>query len=250
MTTRRRAHVDAAVIADVGAGADVVLPDDAAHRFARVLRLPRGAPIELFDGSGRVVEGTFDPGPPARLVDAKPAVRAPELPPFVVAQAVVKTDKLEAVVQKGTELGAAAFVLFEAARGVVKLGDKAAARVERLARVAEDAARQSLRAHAPIVEGPLSVDGLCDRVRAFAGVAVVGVVGAPAPLSAVLARAARFEADGVLVVVGPEGGLSDDEVSRLVAAGAVPVGLGAHVLRTETAALAALAAAQATLGRL
>ena len=246
----RRAFVERDVLAGVRDGGVVALPDDVAHRFARVLRLADGAPVELFDGSGTCVVGRFAPGPPARLVDARRAARAEPLPPLVVAQAVVKADKLEVVVQKATELGASEVVLFAARRGVVKLHDKGPARVERLARIAEDAARQCLRARVPVVGGPLAFDALVARVAAFGGVAAIGVVGATRPLSRALAADPRFEAGGLLVVVGPEGGLDDDEVARLTAAGAAPVALGAHVLRTETAATAALAAAQSVLGTL
>ncbi len=238
------------MIADVVDGGEVALPDDVAHRFVRVLRLKDGDVIEVFDGAGAAVRGALIVGPPARLVDASLVAHDAALPPLVVAQAVVKTDKLEQVVQRATELGASSVLLFEARRGVVKMGDKAAARVLRLARVAEDAARQCERARVPEVLGPISVVELSARVRAFAGVAAQGVLHAPRALSDVLAADPRFESGGLLIVVGPEGGLDDDEVRALREAGAIDVALGVHVLRTETAALAALAAAQAVVGRL
>lgn len=242
----RRAVVDPSLWADLAGGA-LTLPPAAAHRFLRVLRLPEGTEVELFDGAGRVARGRLKA--PDRLEEVRLVDVDELLPPLVVAQAVVKTDKLEWVVQKGTELGAAAFVLFDAERGQVDWKDKADKRVERLGRIAADAARQAGRARVPSVNGPESVAALCARVHGFAGVAVVGVPGVEAALSEVLAADGR-RAHGLLVVVGPEGGLSPAEIERLVAAGAVAVRLGAFVLRTETAALAALAAAQTALGHL
>lgn len=241
----RRAFVDPSVLA--GADDALTLPPAAAHRFFRVLRLAEGERVELFDGTGRLVRGRL--AAPDRLVDLERGAVEESLPPLVVAQAVVKTDKLEGVVQKGTELGASGFVLFDAERGQVDWGEKAAKRVERLARVAADAARQAGRARVPDVTGPETLAALCERVRAFGGVSVVGVPTAVVPLSEVLAGDPR-RAQGLLVVVGPEGGLSPAELDRLRAAGALEVRLGVFVLRTETAALAALAAAQAALGHL
>ncbi len=245
----RRAHVDPAVL-DAVVDGRVALPPDCAHRFFRVLRLAAGAPVELFDGTGRVARGVLEP--PAGIAGAVVVDAGVALPPLVVAQAVTRTEKLELAAQKSTELGASAFVLVACARGQVKLDEaRAAKRRDRLQRIADDAARQSGRATAPLVEGPVDVDTLAARVRTFVGVAVVGVVDAPAPLSEALAASLpALEAGGLLVVVGPEGGLDAREVDALCAAGAVPVRLGTHVLRTETAAVVALAAAQVALGRL
>jgi 16S rRNA (uracil1498-N3)-methyltransferase len=244
-----RAHVDGAVLDGIADGR-ATLPPDAAHRFTRVLRLKDGDAIELFDGGRRVARGTL--ALPDAIKDVVVSEVEDALPPLVIAQAVTKTDKLELVVKKGTELGASCFILVDTARGQVHLGgERADKRVDRLLRVAEDAARQSGRASVPSIEGPLAIRDLAARIRSFTGVSVVGVVGAAGPLSAALAAAAdKLRADGVLVVVGPEGGLDPAEIDALVDAGAVPVRLGVHVLRTETAALAALAAAQAALGTL
>jgi 16S rRNA (uracil1498-N3)-methyltransferase len=241
----RRAHVDAAVL-DAIAGGRVVLPEAARHRFLRVLRLPEGELVEIFDGKGRVGRGRL--APPDALVDVVLSEAAEPLPPLVVAQAVTKTDKLELVVQKGTELGASEILLVECARSQVHLGDRAEKRRERLQRVADDAARQSGRARVPAVAGPITMAALCDRVRAFSGAAVVGLLEGSAPLSEALAADPDRIARGFLVVIGPEGGLDPAEATALLAAGARPVRLAAHVLRTETAALAALAVAQVALG--
>jgi 16S rRNA (uracil1498-N3)-methyltransferase len=247
----RRAFVPVELLARATAGAPFVLPADAAHRLARVLRLEEGARVELFDGEGRVVRGAFAG---ERLVDVTVHAEEDALPPFVVAQASAKGDKLEVVVQKGTELGAARFVVFTAERSIArmdKLDDaRADKKLARLTRIAEDAARQCGRARVPVVDGPVAFAALVAEVRAFAGVAVVGAVSATEPLSRVLAGEPERIARGALVIVGPEGGLTDAEIEALVGAGARAVRLGAHVLRTETAGLVALAAFQAQVGTL
>lgn len=245
----RRAYVDAAVM-DSALGGKVDLPAPAVHRFIRVLRLEPGTIVEIFDGTGRIARGPIDAH--GALTDVVILTTTNPLPELVLAQAMTKTEKLEQVVQKGTELGASSFWMVNCARSVVRLEDeRAARRRERLARVAEDAARQSGRGTVPDVEGPIDFRTFVERVRDFPGVVLVGLLDASAPLSEVLAlEQERLKQAGALMIVGPEGGLDSGEAAQLVAAKAVPVRLGAHVLRTETAGLAALAAAQVVLGHL
>jgi len=243
----RRAHVEPELLEHIEDDA-VLLPKSAQHHLATVLRLGPGAEVELFDGCGRVARGRFEPGPPAKVVDIKLSDVEPELGTLVVAQAFVRGSKLDDVVRKSTELGASRIVVFTASRSQGRPSKEE--KVARLLRIAQEASRQCLRAHVPELGGFVSFDTLLDEVRGFPGVAVMGVLGAAAPLSATLAASARFPEGGMLVVVGPEGGLAPKEIERLEDAGAVAVGLGEHVLRTETAALAALAAAQTVLGRL
>ncbi len=231
------------------AAASVALPVDVAHRFARVLRLAAGDPIEIFDGGGRVAHGRF--APPDRIEALTVGSADDTLPPLVIVQAMIKADKLEEVVKKGTELGCSRLVLFDAERSQIHLDDtRADKRKQRMVRVAQDAVRQCGRARVPLVDGPLSFQALLDEIAAFAGSRVMGVIDASIVLSTALAANVERTACGVLVVVGPEGGLSPREVDALTAAGVVGVRLGAHVLRTETAALAALACAQVSLGQL
>lgn len=248
----QRAHVERAVL-DAVVDGTLTLPGDTAHRFTRVLRLPDGCVVELFDGTGRVARGTLDGG--TRLAGVVVEEKGDGLPPLILAQATVATDKLELVVQKATELGVAHVALFEAARSQIRLkADRLEKRQARLVRIAEDAARQSGRAAVPEVSFATSAAALASsallRDRAAAGAPIaVGDVTAHAPLSEILA-AAPVETAGAVVVIGPEGGLDASEIAAFTAAGAVSVRLGAHVLRTETAGLVALAAMQARLGLL
>lgn len=194
------------------------LDDDDLHHLQRVLRLRPGAPLTVGDGLGR--------WRPAQLTDARVEPTGPieELaspePRLSVGFALVKGDKPELVVQKLTELGIDRIVPFRAARSVVRWDDaKAAKAVARLRVVARAAAMQSHRPHLP---GIADVTDLRDLV-AEDGVAMADRQGAAiGPAHAT-------------VLVGPEGGWSDEE--RAIS---VPrVALGVHVLRAETAAITA-----------
>lgn len=252
-TTLRRAHVEPTVL-DAIVDASLTLPPETAHRFTRVLRLADGTIVELFDGTGRVARGALDAAG-TRVSNVIVEQRGDGLPPLILAQATAVTDKLELVVQKATELGVAHIALFDGARSQIRLkADRLEKRQARLARIAEDAARQSGRAGVPEVSFVGSATALAQsallRDRAAAGAPIaVGALAASAPLSEVLA-AAPVETVGAVVVIGPEGGLDALEIAAFAAIGAVSVRLGAHVLRTETAGLVALAAMQARLGLL
>jgi 16S rRNA (uracil1498-N3)-methyltransferase len=244
--TTRRVKVEPAVLDDrARALGSVDLPESARHYVKNVLRLDDGSALELFDGQGTLARGRLAG---LALVDVAWTTASAVLPPFVVAQAMVRGTKLDEVAQRATELGLAELWPFHAARSVVD-GDRL--KVERLRRVVDDAARQSGRATVPSVSAALTFDELCARVRAFSGVAAVGALDATRPLSEVLVeRRLVLGEHGIIVVIGPEGGLDARELDALIRVGAIAVRLGAHTLRTETAALVALAAAQAALGAL
>ena len=243
----RRAMVEPALLEGARVDDVIVLPREVAHYFTRVLRLKDGQEVSLLDGQGRVVDGalvTVDA--PGVRVRAARVVLDP-LPPLVVYQALVRGAKLDEVVQRATELGADRVVVFRAERSNVPA---TAYKFDRLARIAHDATRQSRRTRALRVSGVLTLAQVCDELARVDAPTLVCVVGAPRAASGVLADDTRTRTRGARFVIGPEGGLTDDERALLVAAGATPCALGAHVLRTETAGLAALAAAQAALGAL
>jgi 16S rRNA (uracil1498-N3)-methyltransferase len=249
----RRAFIDDDRLARAAVSATTPLPEAVAWRLRRVLRLDDGAGVELFDDDGRVVRGRLLGD--ALVVDTVDALDD-ALPPLVVLQAVTKADKLELVLQKATELGASRVVLFPARRSQMKLGGKggdderADKKLVRFERIAQDAARQCGRARPPVVEAVKDGAAAVAVARAIVdggGVAVAGVVDAESTLSAFL-EAARARLDrGVAVVVGPEGGLDPQEQQAFADAGVTAVRWSRFVLRTETAALAALAIVQAAL---
>jgi 16S rRNA (uracil1498-N3)-methyltransferase len=204
------------------------------HHLARVLRLRPGETVTAADGAGawrpyRVVE--VRPAGIVRLEAGGPADREPAPAPRLgVAFALTKGEKPELVVQKLTELGVERIVPVVAERSVVRPdAARAASTRERWNRIAREAARQCRRATLPVVE-PLAP--LAD-LAGHPGLVVAERGGG--------AAAERPSPPGgeVLVVVGPEGGLSDDEVKVL--APWARLDLGPHVLRAETAALAGAA---------
>ena len=222
----------------------MTLTPSQARYLEAVLRLRPGAGIEVFDGEGRRFDAVLES---AGLRIGAELPRAAQFALDVwLAQAIVKGDKLDLVVQKATELGASRIVLLETARSVVKLEDKrAASRIERLRRVAEEAARQCGRSDVPPIDGPVSFDELPSRMEPDR----LGLLLDAEERELRLSQAARG-ASRLCVAVGPEGGFAEAERERAASVGMLRVSLGKLVLRTETAGLAALAVVRHLAGDL
>ncbi|QSQ10844.1 16S rRNA (uracil(1498)-N(3))-methyltransferase [Myxococcus landrumensis] len=223
------------------APAEVALTDDRRHYVLHVLRLGEGDALEVFDGKGRSFVSRVK-GVDAQTVRVElgPVRQSPARRAVSVLQGLPKGDKLEWVLQKGTELGASAFLPVDTVRSVVKLEPRRAQeRTSRWTKIVEEAARQCRRDDVPRVDSPLP---LTEAARGLAPGTVVLVLDEEE--SAVpLGEAFRAAGAGtpVALVVGPEGGLAREEVEALKSLGARAVTLGTRILRTETAALAALA---------
>ena len=158
-----------------------------------------------------------------------------------VVQAISRGERMDQTLQKCTELGASAFQPLFSERVEVRLrGDKLEKRLEHWRSVVISACEQSGRAVVPTVNAPM---GLLEWVQAESGCSrLVLAPGADSPLSRVVLPQA------VELAVGPEGGFSDAEMAHMIAGGVVEAGLGPRILRTETAAPAALAVLQAMKG--
>ena len=231
----------------VAAGAEVTVEGDEAHHAVAVRRLRVGEHVVLTDGAGTSVRGAVaSTGKRVFAVVAEDVLRhEPPEPEVVVVQAIPKGDRGELAVEVLTEVGVARIVPWAAARSVaVWKGERAAKSLGRWRSTAREAAKQARRAWFPEVAEMASTDAVVELVGA-ADLAVVLHEEATSSLAAVDVPVAGR----VVVVVGPEGGLTDDEVASLVAAGAVSVRLGAEVLRTSTAGLAAVSALLSRTGR-
>ncbi|MCC3372781.1 16S rRNA (uracil(1498)-N(3))-methyltransferase [Cohnella sp. REN36] len=231
---------------------EVVLEGDDARHLATVMRAKAGDPFVACDGEGTEYVAEAAEVSPGRVVGriVQRRASASEMRWRVtVAQSLPKGDKLETVIQKGTEAGAYAFQPFLSRRTVVQYDDrKEAKRVERWRKIAKEAAEQAHRGRVPevgavaswkaLLAGFAEYDAvwLCYEEEGRAGVGLKPV------LRAFGSSLGEGETPNLLLVVGPEGGFAPEEAEQAIAAGAACVGLGRRILRTETAALVALAA--------
>jgi len=164
---------------------------------------------------------------------------------ITIANGLPKGDKLELVIQKGTELGAESFIPFNAARSIVKWDEKKGQKkVERWNKIAKEAAEQSHRSFLPEVTAPLSFTELLKESGNYHHKLVAYEESAKEGESSAFAQALRKmnAGESVLVLFGPEGGLSEKEIDKLTEYGFVCCALGPRILRTETAPLYALSA--------
>jgi len=222
---RRRAAAAAQVF--VAEPTRPVLEPADVHHLVRVLRLGPGEAVVAADGCGRWsmcrVRSTADPAPDTLLeVEGPVSTEAAPVPPLTVAFAPAKGDRPEWVVQKLTELGIDRIVALSTERTVVRWdGERGARALERLGRVAREAAAQSRRVHLPELAPVRALRALPGLAAGGAG--ALAQLGGPPPTR-------RLQT----VAVGPEGGWSDGEL-----AGRPTVGLANQVLRAETAAVVA-----------
>jgi 16S rRNA (uracil1498-N3)-methyltransferase len=223
-------------------GALAVVDGDEGFHAANVRRIRAGEELDLGDGAGAmahcVIEEVGKGRLSARLLNRWTV--EPGTPPVTVVQALPKSDRSELAVELATEAGADAFVAWQAARCVARWdGGRADKGLRRWRAVARAAARQSRRPHIPYVTGVATTTDLVKRISEDANAVVVAL---HESATEKLADVPVAQADSLVLIVGPEGGITDDEITALSEAGAKPVRLGPNVLRTSTAAAVALGA--------
>lgn len=226
------------------AGAVAVVDGDEGFHAATVRRIRPGEQLVLSDGRGLladcVVEAADKRRLSARVLDRRIAPKP--LPEVTVVQAIPKSERSELAIELATEAGADRFVAWQAARCVARWdGERAEKGLRRWRAVARSAARQSRRAYIPEVTGPMTTRALAAHTAEQVSAGAVALVlheSADHPL----AEIAVAQADSIMLIVGPEGGIGDEELAELTGAGAAPVRLGPTVLRTSTAAAVALGA--------
>ena len=209
--------------------------DPVQARHARdVLRLGEGTAVEAFDDEGNVAKGTLTFSPDnVTLVKVDEITRRDEAAiRIIVASAIPKGERADWMVEKLSELGIASFIPLAAERSVTVPSGKS--KFERWGRIATESAKQSRRIGVMAIEALTSVDELVAKNK-------VGVVLSTASGTRPLIDALEEFAGEVLLVVGPEGGWTDRELTKFSEAGYVAAGLTASVLRTETAAIIAAA---------
>ena len=219
-----------------------VVDGDEGFHAANVRRIRTGEELDVGDGDGAVAHCVVEDVAKGRLsarVLARRIVPA-AAPAVTVVQALPKSDRSELAIELATEAGADAFVAWQASRCVAQWDgrEKVAKGLRRWGAVARSAARQSRRPYIPPVTGVVSTAELAQRVRDDGAAALVLHESATVKLTELPVA----QADSLLLIVGPEGGIADDEIAALSAAGATAVQLGPTVLRTSTAAAVALGA--------
>ena len=219
----------------------VTLTGEAANHIARALRMKPGEHLTLCDGRGTDYDAALQSAAPgcvtAQVLAARPSAGEPNVR-LLLFQGLPKGDKMDWIVQKAVELGAAEIVPFAAARSVSRPDDAAARKkTARWQKIADEAAGQSQRGILPPVRPLVSFGAALEQARACDRIFFCyegGGSALDALLSEPFASAAIF--------IGPEGGFAPEEVAQAEQAGARRITLGPRILRTETAPLAALSA--------
>jgi 16S rRNA (uracil1498-N3)-methyltransferase len=231
------------LVDELPAGGAVVLDGPEGRHAATVRRLRPGEAVQLGDGRGGLAHAVVDAAgrDSVSLTVTDRTQLDPPGPRVLLAQALVKGDRGELAVELATEAGVDGVLPWRAARCVARWeegarGEKALARWRSTAR---EAGKQARRAWLPVVEEPVTTAALARRVAEAAAALVLH----EAAVDRIADLGAHLPAAGdLLLVVGPEGGVTDTELDELTTAGARPVRLGPEVLRASTAAAVALGA--------
>lgn len=230
--------VDPSVVGLAVGDSVLVEGDEARHAFVK--RLRAGEKVALTDGVGTTAVITVARASSSGLVGQVVAVRTdqPPSPSLVVVQGLPKGDRGPLAVEMLTEVGVDVIVPWAASRSVsVWRGERAEKSLARWRNTSRESAKQSRRSWFPSVAELASTSEVVDLLRG-AALAVVLDEAAERPLASLEIP----DCGDVVVVVGPEGGISDEELAAFAAIGATPVRMGHSVLRTSTAGVAAAAA--------
>ena len=231
-------------VPDLGIGSSIEVTGDEAHHAIKVLRIEVGEEILLADGAGAWVRGRV--GAIAKksftLAVVERGFREEAVPELIVVQALMKSERAKEAIELLTVAGATTIIPWQSARSVAKwqadLGEKWLA-------TAIAAAKQSRRINLPEIEGPITTAQIVKRFGGSSNLLVMHE-GATRKIS----EAAKDLAEGaIILVIGPEGGLTGAELGELSAVGGQIVHLGPEVLRSAHAGFAALAAISALTGR-
>ncbi len=228
-------------IEEIPARGKVRISGQEAHHMLSVLRLRPGNEIILFDGTGSeylgVIRRCFRASAEVEIVERKSFQR--ELPiEITIAQGIIRSKKMDLVVQKSAELGAAFLVPLIFRRSVVKLSGKEESKRAKWQRLATEASKQCGRNRIMKVLAPTQFGGFLNTVSSY-DLRVLAIPGDFPTLKELLRS--QEKPRSVLVIVGPEGGLSPEELLQANSAGLTPTTVGRSTLRAETVALAILA---------
>ena len=223
------------------------LPPDAAHHAARVLRLREGDALQIFDGIGQECHGVITELSGKRVVVGDLAAVSVEREsplPVLLAQALSSSEKMDWVIQKATELGATEIQPLATERSVAKLSaERAAKRTEHWQQVVISACEQCGRNVLPKIHAPLDIMVWLQQMKAVADAKFILL-----PEGATSLQSQPKPQGQAVLLIGAEGGFTKAESDFALQCGFAPIRMGTRVLRTETAAVAGLAALQTLWG--
>ena len=220
-------------------GERISLGGEQAHQISRVLRLETGDSIVVLDNKGFEYEVALTlvsaKEVVGRIVQKRPATGEPAVQ-IILFQSLLAREKFEWVLQKGTEVGVAVFVPMQAERSLLRAKYVDDERLTRWRRIVTEAAEQSHRGRIPQIEPPTTLAEAVARRRQFSRFLIAATTGQTQSLHQALA-ASDNPPESVAILIGPEGGFTDEETSLAIEKGAAPVHFGPRILRTETAGM-------------
>jgi 16S rRNA (uracil1498-N3)-methyltransferase len=243
---------------DISIGQIIELPASIAHHAARVLRLEPGSELILFNGHGgefRSVIAHIGRNSATAVIEKHLAIERESRLSITLAQAICASEKMDWLVQKAVELGVNRIQPLATKLSVVRLSaERGEKRLNHLRKVVISACEQCGRNRVPDVRAPVPLrEWLGDRIGDVQNQACEEAPSSCFMLSPAANEGLRYYSGtpaktAITLLVGPEGGFARDEEEAALAAGFIPLRLGPRILRTESAALAAVAAMQALWG--
>lgn len=216
----------------------IIIEGEEANHIIRVLRMKEGEELTVFDGEGSCCDGVIE-----KIQDKTVFVKAneryksktePELK-ITLFQGIPKNPKMDLIIQKATELGVTKIVPVNTKRIVAKIDKEN--KMDRLRRIAFEAAKQCGRAYIPKVESPVSFDKALEMATKLDG----AVIPYECEKDGKISNHVSSGMTTLGIIIGPEGGFEESEIEKAINMGVKPVTLGKRILRTETAGLIAAA---------
>jgi 16S rRNA (uracil1498-N3)-methyltransferase len=232
----------------LGSGDTQELSGDEGHHAVAVMRLAIGEQIRIADGSGNWVSGTItEVGKKSLKIDvAQRGSAQAGKPELIVVQAVTKSDRTKEMLELLTVGGADQIIPWQAERCISKWQSDSASKWQVLIK---EAAKQSRRLKLPVLHDEVTTNQLVKLFKSTDNIVVLHESASTGISQLNLSKVSEHEIERIILIIGPEGGISDTEISQLEAAGAVTSRMGELVLRSAHAGFAALSAIQTSIGR-
>ncbi|MBI3600573.1 MAG: 16S rRNA (uracil(1498)-N(3))-methyltransferase [Nitrospinae bacterium] len=229
----------------------VKITGDDAKQIRKVLRMKEGKEIAVLDGMGweyRVQLDEIKKGYVSGEIKSKDFKIEDSKIKIILGQGIPKGDKMDFIVQKATELGAHKIIPLRLERCIVRIKDKDSGKIKRWQRIAKESAEQAMRRFIPSIHAVSDLGQFCNEYKDTDLKIVFYEEEKKRGLKDLLNK--KIEVKSISIIVGPEGGLSREEVEIADSYGFVSAGLGQRILRTDTVALTALSILQFLYGDL